>query len=231
MYNEITLINLLEHKNSTVKQYSSFAYAQELISTPITAPEFYESCKDYPIVFVKDNRDQWNASVLLGYKEKMNIFIDENGVWEKGRYIPASIRRYPFIFISQETTPLSLGIDKNALSQSESDKDRKLFDHEGKPTSFTNSVLEYMNRFQEDAMATANFIAQLNKWELLEEKIAQIFTPDQQNYKLNGFFIINEEKLHHLSKKKKQEICDQNAYSLITAHLISLSNFQRFGLR
>jgi len=31
--------------------------------------------------------------------------------------------------------------------------------------------------------------------------------------------------------KKKQEICDQNVYSLITAHLISLSNTKRLGIR
>jgi hypothetical protein len=231
MYNQITLINTLEHKNSAVKRSDSLFYAKELISAPITASEFYECCKDYPIVFVKDQNDQWSASAMLGYKEKENLFVDENGNWEKGRYLPASIRRYPFIFVAQENNQLSLGIDTNALSESDEDTERKLFDPEGTPTQFTNSVLEFMNRFQGDAAATANFISQLDKWELLEEKTVQIITPDQKNYQLNGFYIINEEKLQHLSKKKKQEICDHNAYPLITAHLISLSNVQRIGIK
>lgn len=231
MYNQIVLINTKEHKNSVVKAFDSFLYAKELISAPVSASEFYECCKDYPIVFVKDNSNQWSASVMLGYQEKTNLFLDEKGVWEKGRYVPASIRRYPFIFAIQENNQLSLGIDASALNSSENDTERKLFDSEGKPTPFTNSVLEFMNRFQADAAATTNFITQLDKWGLLEEKTAQIITPDQKNYQLNGFYVINEEKLHHLSKKKKQEICDQNAYPLITAHLISLSNVQRLGMR
>jgi hypothetical protein len=41
--------------------------------------------------------------------------------------------------------------------------------------------------------------------------------------------VVNEEKLRHLSKKKKDDICEKNAYSLITAHLISLSNIQKLG--
>ena len=231
MYNQITLINTQEHKNSAVKRFNSLVYAKELISATITAPEFYECCKEYPIVFVKDENDQWSASVMLGYKEKENLFIDEKGLWEKGRYIPASIRRYPFIYVTGENNQLSLGIDIEALSESIEDAERKLFDEEGNPTDFTKSVLEFMNHFQSDAAATVNFIKQLEDWGLLEERTAQINTPDQKSYQINGFYVINEEKLHHLSKKKKQDICDQNGYSLITAHLISLSNVQRIGIR
>ncbi len=39
--------------------------------------------------------------------------------------------------------------------------------------------------------------------------------------KIKGAFVINEEKLRHLGKKKKKEINAKNAIPLITAHLIS----------
>jgi len=196
------------------------------MSTSITAAEFYESCKDYPIVFIKDN-ENWVATVMLGYEENKNIYVNAKGEWEAGKYLPASIRRYPFIFVAQSKEQLSLGVDSEALSKADEDKDRNLFDEE-KPSEFTQNILQFMNRFQADAQATSNFVAQLEKWELLEEGKAQI-TKNEKNYRVDGFFIVNEEKLQHLSKKKKQEICDQNAYPLITAHLISLSNIQRMG--
>lgn len=230
MYQTIELINTEKHKNHSIKRVESFSYAKSLISAPVVASEFYEGCKDYPIIFVKDANDSWNASVMLGYEEN-NLYVDEQGTWKKGKYIPASIRRYPFIFVAQENNRLSLGIDVSALSEAQEDQERKLFTPEGSPSEFTDGVLTFMNQFQGDASATANFIEQLNKWELLEEKTAQIMTPEQKSYQINGFYIVNEEKLHHLSKKKKQEICDQNAYPLITAHLISLSNIQRMGIR
>jgi hypothetical protein len=231
MYKNIELINTQSHKGHYVKAMENFSYAKEQMSAPITAAEFYESCKNYPIVFVKDAANNWSASVMLGYVENNNLHVDENGVWEKGNYIPASIRRYPFIFIAQENQELSLGIDTSALSEADEDKERKLFNDEEKPSQFTQGVLEFMNQFQRDAVATAGFIAQLDKWELLEEKSVQVITPDQKSHQINGFYTINEEKLQHLSKKKKQEICDQNVYPLITAHLISLSNVQRMGMR
>ncbi len=229
MYSQIMIINSGEHKESAVKAYNDFSYASKIMHTPITAPEFYESCKDYPILFIKDGASNWSASAVIGYQEDQNLFVDEKGSWEKGRYIPAAIRRYPFIFVANEEKELMLGVDSNALSDAAEDKERKLFDGE-KPSEFTTKVLEFMNQFQADATATANFIKQLEEWELLEEKTMQVTTPKGEKFSINGFYIVNEEKLQHLSKKKKQEICDNNAYPLITAHLISLSNVQRLSL-
>ena len=230
MYKNIELINLQTHKNSAVKAIEKFHYAQNLMSTSITAPEFFQSCKDYPIVFIKDNNN-WVATVMLGYEENKNIYVNVTGQWEIGKYLPASIRRYPFVFVAQAENQLSLGIDSSALSTADEDKERRFFTDEDKPSEYTEGVLKFMNQFQADAMATSNFIEQLEKWELLEEGKAQVVTQENKSYQIDGFFIVNEEKLQHLSKKKKQEICDENAYPLITAHLISLSNIQRMGLK
>lgn len=231
MYKNIELIHTNTHKDTAVKAFETFDYAKELISAPITVAEFYESCKDYPIVFVKDQNELWTASVMIGYKEKENLFVNNDGLWEKGRYVPASIRRYPFIFIAQDDNQLALGMDTDAVTKDKKDSARKLFDDESKPSEFLYDVVNFMNQFQADAASTSNFIKQLDMWELLEEKTAQIMTPDQKSYQINGFYVVNEEKLQHLSKKKKQDICDQNSYPLITAHLISLSNIQRMGMR
>ena len=59
--------------------------------------------------------------------------------------------------------------------------------------------------------------------------IYDIVNSKNEKFTLSGFFIVNEEKLKHLSKKKKDDICAKNAYALITAHLISLSNIQKLG--
>lgn len=223
------IINSGEHKERAVKAYSDFSYASKIMHTSITAPEFYESCKDYPILFIKDGASNWSASAIVGYQENKNLFVDEKGSWEKGRYVPASIRRYPFIFVAQEDKQLILGVDAEALMDAKENKERKLYDAD-KPSEFTTNVLGFMNQFQADAIATANFIKQLEEWELLEEKTMQVTTPKGEKFSISGFYIVNEEKLQHLSKKKKQEICDNNAYPLITAHLISLSNVQRLSL-
>lgn len=232
MYNNLEVVNKIAHKNIAVKEVTNFSYASKLINAPITIAEFFESCKDYPILFAKDANDGWMATVMLGYKENENLFVDSDGNWEKLRYIPVHIRRYPFIFVNQpNTNELALAMESDFKSEDDADKTRKFFKEDGTNSDFLNGVLGFLNQFQNDALATSEFIKQLDSWELLEEKVANIQTSAGQHYGINGFYVINEEKLKHLSKKKKDDICDKNAIPLITAHLLSLSNIQKIGMK
>jgi Holliday junction resolvase len=232
MYKKLQPINKIEDKNKGIKEVKSFSYAKEQISVPLAITEFYEACKDYPILFAKDVNGSWMATAMLGYKEKENLFIDEEGVWEKQRYIPAHIRRYPFIYVNNtETKELTLAVDGDYKSEDTQDEVRKLFLEDGTNSEFLNGVLRFLNQFHGDALATEKFIKQLENWDLLEEKVAQIVTPDGKNYNINGFYVVNEEKLKHLSKKKRDAIWDKNVMPLIIAHLISLSNIQKIGAK
>lgn len=232
MYKNVEPINSIAHIKCGIKEINSLSYAKELIHAPITIAEFYESCKDYPIVFAKDASESWSALALVGFKEKENLFIDAKGVWEKNRYIPAFIRRYPFIFVSQPNSEeLTLAFDVTCKEDNCHNKERAFFDEEAKATPFLQGIMSFLTQFQNDAKATAEFIKQLDEWELLEARMANIVTPSGETFTLNGFFVINEEKLRHLSKKRKEEIYAKNAIPLITAHLISLSNIQRIGNR
>ncbi len=229
MYQHVEPINSITHLTWGIKEMKAFSYAKELIHAPITIAEFYEACKDYPIVFAKDSSEMWTALALIGYQKK-NLFIDEKGEWEKNRYIPAFIRRYPFIFIAQpKSEELTLAFDVTCKEENIQHEERAFFTKEGKATPFLENTMRFLTQFQNDAKATAEFIKQLSDWGLLEERMANIVTPSGETFTLNGFFVVNEEKLRHLSKKRKEEVYEKNVIPLITAHLISLSNVQRMG--
>ena len=230
MYQSVEVITTVLHQQSAIKEVSSLAYAKELIHAPLTVAEFYESCKDYPILFVKDVDGIWSAIAMLGYKEKENLFIDAKGLWEKNRYIPAFIRRYPFVFATKPgTSELALAFDVTCKGDKSTNAERSFFDEEGKITPFLQGVVNFLTQFQNDAKATSEFIKQLEDWGLLEAKVANITTPSGEPFSVDGFYIINEDKLKHLSKKKQEELNAKNVIPLITAHLISLSNVQRLG--
>ncbi|RXJ85442.1 SapC family protein [Arcobacter cloacae] len=232
MYKNLEIVNKIAHKENSIKEVKDFSYAKNLTSTPITVTEFFEACKNYPILFAKDKNNDWFASVMLGFKEKENIFVDNKGNWDKLHYVPAFVRRYPFVFVEQnEQQQLLLGVEKEFLSIDKKDEKRKLFDDKDENTEFLNNVLNFLNQYQNDSIATKEFIKQLDEWELLEEKVATIINEKKEQFNINGFYIVNEEKLKHLSKKKKEEICNKNATALITAHLISLSNIQKLGIK
>jgi len=230
MYENVEPLNSVTHLKSGIKEINSFEYAKELIHAPITIAEFYESCKDYPIVFAKDPNDVWTALALTGYKDKENIFIDKKGQWDKNRYIPAFVRRYPFVFMAQaDSEELTLAFDVAYKVEISKSKERAFFDDDAKATPFLQNIMSFLTQFQNDAKATAEFIQQLSDWDLLEARMANVVTPAGETFTLNGFYIVNEEKLRHLSKKKREEVYAKNAIPLITAHLISLSNIQRLG--
>ncbi|CAM3444825.1 SapC family protein [Arcobacter aquimarinus] len=232
MYKDLEIVNKIAHKENSIKEVKDFSYTKNLTSAPITVTEFFEACKNYPILFAKDKNNDWFASVMLGFKENENIFVDNKGNWDKLHYVPAFVRRYPFVFVEQnEQQQLLLGVEKEFLSIDKKDEKRKLFDDKDENTEFLNNVLNFLNQYQNDSIATKEFIKQLDEWELLEEKVATIINEKKEQFNINGFYIVNEEKLKHLSKKKKEEICNKNATALITAHLISLSNIQKLGIK
>ena len=227
MYKKLEAINKNEHKNKGIVEVTSLSYAKELMNAPIAVSEFFEACKNYPIFFAKDKDKKWFASVLLGYKQNENVFVNEKGTWKELHYIPAFIRSYPFIFVNQENKEeLILAVDGDYIT--EKDTSKKLFDEKGENSEFLNNALSFLNQFHTDSLFTVKFIKQLETWELLEEKSVTI-TNEENKYSLNGFYIVNENKLKDLSEDKKKEICNQNLYPLITAHLISLSNIQKIG--
>ena len=229
MYKKLEALNKIEHKNKGVTEVTDFLYSKELMNAPIALSEFFEACKNYPILFAKDKDEKWFATILLGYKQGENLFVDEKGAWKELHYIPAFIRSYPFVLVNQENKKeMVFAVEGDYLNEKESSK--KLFDKDGENSEFLNGVITFLNQFYADSLATADFIKQVDDWELLEEKVVNITNKKEEKFSFNGFFIINEEKLKHLSKKKKDDICEKNAYSLITAHLISLSNIQKLSV-
>jgi hypothetical protein len=229
MYKNIEIINKIHHKDKYVKVVENLLFAKEQINAPITIAEFFLACKDYPIVFAKDAKtEEWFATVLLGIKDK-NLFINDTGDWDKLNYIPAFFRRYPFIFLNQENSEeLILGIDKEYLTKNK--KDKKLFD-DNENSEVLNGVVNFLNQYQNDAKSTSKFIKQLAEWQLLEEKSVSGTTQTNEQFKINGFYIVNEIKLKHLSKKRKEELCNKDLMPLITAHLISLSNIEKLRFK
>ena len=227
MYNNIELITKDSHKDAGVANVEGYAHAKELTTSMITMSEFYQSCKNYPVVFAKNDEEGWFSVALLGL-EKENKFLDETGAWKEDCYIPAYIRRYPFIYIKNEDD-LLLGFDSDHKVKKDEAGDRYFFDEKEETTPFVTNVLTFMNQVQNSTKETKAFIETLVEMELLEESAITGKNADGKEISVNGFWILKEEKMAKITKKKKAELCEKNYMQAITAHLISLSNIQRLS--
>jgi len=224
MYNNIELITKDTHKDAGVANVEGYAHAKDLTTSMITMSEFYQSCKSYPVVFTKNEEEGWFAVALLGL-EKENKFLNEEGVWTEGCYIPAYVRRYPFIYIKNEDD-LLLGFDADHKIEKNDAGERHFFDEKEETTPFVSNVLTFMNQVQNSTKETKEFIETLVEMEILEESAISGKNAEGKDIAVNGFWILKEEKLDKLTKKNKAKLCEKNYMQPITAHLISLSNIQ-----
>lgn len=225
------IINQPHDQTKAVNDAISYPNLETMISVPLGIGEVYEACKDYPILFTKNQEGDWLAIALLGYNDK-NVYLDENRRFKKGKYLPAFLRRYPFALAQNEDKKgFSLGIEEEALEAlNESNKERSLFKEDKTPSDLTKNTLDFLVRFQGELQACSALIKELEIWELLVEQSANLLDEEGKTHTINGFFTINEEKLGHLSEKKKLDIYKKGATPFMTAHLISLSNIRRLGL-
>ena len=228
MYENIELITKDKHKDYGVASINDFKHAKTLNTSMITMNEFYESCKHYPIVFSKNEQEGWFALILLSLENNDNKFIDEDGNWKANTYIPAYVRRYPFIYIKNEDD-LLLGFDSTHKISKDDAGDRYFFDEEGETTPFVSKVLTFMNQVQNLMKETKDFIETLVEMEILEESTITGKNADGKDISVNGFWILKEEKLDKLTKENKAKLCEKSYMQPITAHLISLSNIQNLS--
>lgn len=225
IYKDVQLLNNEADRELKIDEINGFDYASNLRDCVITTDEFFEAAKSQPIVFAKNSESgEFFATALLGLKKEKNLFVKADESWCEGEYIPAFIRRYPFIFVQQgEQLALALDRDHPAVG---ADEGQALFDEAGERTEYTEKVLAFMQLYQLANARTQVLIRKLDEMGLLEEATAQIRQEGEQ-FSFTGFMRVNEEKLNALSDEQTLDLVRDGSYKWVVAHLMSLSNFNK----
>lgn len=112
IYENVVPLSKERHAKCSVEVGAEYAYTRKLNSLPLLATEFIQTAREFPIVFrVADNAIQ--PVVILGMKAEENFFLKESGEWAAD-YVPAFLRRYPFVFArSEDGKTFTLCIDES----------------------------------------------------------------------------------------------------------------------
>ncbi len=223
-YNDLMPLNSRDHANWKSKSLDAASWLVGQHAIPLTVDEFVQAQRDFPIVFSSGENPLPLA--LMGLNEGVNTFVNDAGKVEEPIYIPAYIRRYPFILakLTQETDDLSLCFDPTAESIGEFDDGNSLFDEEGKASATTNEILQFCERFEQAGARTKSFVDELKKHDLLmdgEIAISRNDNPDQP-FVYRGFQMINQEKLQELRGDVLRTWNQNGMMSLIHAQMFSL---------
>ena len=105
IYEEVAAVNRQTHREVSVRRTTSFAFARGINTVPIVDAEFARVALEIPIVFARTETGLISLA-LLGTAEGQNAFIAEGENWS-GRYVPAFLRRYPFVFAAERHSKVS----------------------------------------------------------------------------------------------------------------------------
>jgi len=226
-YNALAPLNATQHGSMKVRQVDkspAFAVAHAI---PVTVDEFGLVQRVYPIVFsIGENPI---PIALMGLNEGVNVFLDADGhAIDQSLYIPAYIRRYPFLLarLTPESDELSLCFDPTSEAVGEFEQGQPLFDGDG-PSDATKAILEFCEQFETAGQRTAAFMEDVKKSGLLMDGEVAI-QPEgySQPFIYRGFQMIDEEKLRELRGDELRKMNQNGMLPLLYAHLFSLAQMR-----
>lgn len=223
LYNDLQPLNSGQHGKLKLKRDFTVPGVGQTHAIPVTVEEFTHAQRSFPIIFSAGEDPV--PLVLMGLNEGVNTFLDADGKpIDAMAYMPAYLRRFPFILAKLQPTSdeLSLCFDPTSGAFSE-EEGEPLFD-DGQPTDLTKNILQFCEQFETAGLRTQAFMTELKNSGLLMEGEVSI-QPDgvEQPFLYRGFRMIDEEKLRELRGDELRKMNQSGMLPLIYAHLMSLA--------
>ncbi|WMJ69172.1 SapC family protein [Stenotrophomonas sp. 24(2023)] len=196
-------------------------FAAATNSIPLVAGEFALALHHYPILFAGDDAVPMAA---VGVTED-NLFVSE-GEWDANSYIPAYVRRHPFIFIDTgDENQFLLGLDEESDRVVKGGSEGQPLFVDGKAEEIVQNALDFCGQFTREHEQTRAFSQALKAQDLLVVRNATVRTHDGREFNLNGFQVIDAEKLQALPEAIVVDWHRKGWLSLANQHLMSLGRF------
>lgn len=220
-YNTLRPLNLEEHATFGIKTTNGVPYAANAHAIPLTVDEFALAQRHYPIIFSSGGEPVPLA--LVGLTEGKNLYVDADGKWAPNTYVPAFVRRYPFMLLpnDQQANALTLCFDPTSGIVT-ADGENKLYDGTA-PSETTKGILNFCEQFEQAVANTKMFMDEIVKLDLVMDGEVKIENPNMaQPAVYKGFRMISDEKFRNIRGDKARQLVQSHAMDLIYAHMFSL---------
>lgn len=230
IYERAAPVTKNRHGEWSVKIGGTYEFSKNVNSVPVMAVEIPPAGADYAIVFAGSENAVMPVSIF-GVRDRENLYVGDEGEWTGG-YVPAFLRRYPFVFSSSDDgKTFTLCIDEEFSGCNTEGRGERLFDADGERTRYLENVLEFLKEYQAQFQRTQAFCAKLQELDLLEPMQAQFNLAEGGSMALTGFLAVNRDKLKALSGDQLAELARNDSLELIYSHLVSMRHLSEMAKR
>jgi hypothetical protein len=224
IYDTVVPLSAGRHVDCSVESGGTYEFTGKINSVPLMAVEFPSAAAEYAIVFAGSDASLTPA-VILGIRGTENLYINQASAWD-AKYIPAFVRRYPFVFsASPDGQRLTLCIDEEFSGFNREGRGQRLFADDGRPSGYVDNVLKFLQEFQTQFLRTQAFCKKIRELDLLEPMQAQVDLASGGRLALGGFKAVSLQKLKALPGEKLASLAQTDELELLYLHLYSMRNF------
>jgi hypothetical protein len=220
-YKSVVALDRQAHARLRVRPLDNFLFTANAPLMPLLTAEFAPIAREYPIVFMSDEGTVIPVA-LTGMPQGKNLFLTADGLWD-GRYVPAYVRRYPFVFVETGPEQFTVCIDPTSPLLDEK-VGTPLFESNGEPSATLQETVKRLGEYQRVMNLTRSFMQRLAAAKLLMEANAKADLPDGRSFVWRGFWIVDETRFRDLPEATLKEWFASGELGLIYAHLLSLGN-------
>lgn len=227
-YGAVAPFDKTRHAGLGLKAGRDYRWAAGMNAVYVSAVEFTRVALEYPIAFVKESgKDGYLPVALLGLLRNQNLFVDAQGRWREGHYVPAYFRRHPFCLADvptkEEPNRQLVCVQEDQLEKN----DKPLLGADGKPTAEWEPILKLIEAIEGARNPTLAFGKKLDSLGLLAPFDAIAVPREGAQVRLAGLYRVDEEKLRKQNARTLRALLMRGELRLIYAHLLSLENFAK----
>jgi len=223
MYKKLVVLDKEKHKSLKINPLENLNFAKKNSFVPVTALETALVGAAFPVVFTSGEHTSLVALVSLGGE---SLAINAEGKWIT-QYVPSFFRKYPFSLGSTKENPEQkvVLIDEESPLFSKT-KGKQLFKKNGEQSEVLEHAIKFLTQAEQQMDITKNIAKLISDAGILEDREIAVGEGDEKQILVNGFKVVDREKLNALSDDILADWVRKGIISFIDAHLKSLEHIE-----
>lgn len=223
MYKNLVVLDKEKHKDLKISPLEDLEFAVGSAFIPVVAGEVGVVGLDFPVVFASGKSPTLVSIVSLGGN---SLAINSDKKWI-AKYPPMYLRKYPYslALVAKNSNQKVIMIDEDSKLFSKS-KGKKLFKKGGEHSETLSHAVQFLQDYDKQESITRNIAKLISDSGILEDREIAIGEDDEKKVLVNGFKVVDKEKLNALSDDILADWVRKGIISMIDAHLASLEKIQ-----